>query len=209
MDILFSEENAKGVKQPHNNPLVIMHMIEGFNTRQILVNNSNSADIIYLLAFQQLKVDPKRLRPLESSLISFSGDQSINASIPASRSSHEGEPHPDDRGGREREDGSPRNDRVVDGEPTKTTKIGMNLNDQMKKELVQFLKENLEIFAWSHKDIPGIAAEVIQHRLNVNLGRKPVQQRRRVFALECNKAIMDEEDKLLAASFIRKVYYPN
>ena len=29
------------------------------------------------------------------------------------------------------------------------------------------------------------------------------------FAPECNKAIMDEVDKLLAAGFIWKVYYPN
>ncbi|XP_023896811.2 uncharacterized protein LOC112008713 [Quercus suber] len=61
MDILFLKEDAKGMKQPHDDPLIIMLMIEGFNTKQILVNNGNFADIIYLLAFQQLKVDPKRL----------------------------------------------------------------------------------------------------------------------------------------------------
>ena len=33
MDILFSEEYARGMKQPHDDPLVIMLMIEGFNTR--------------------------------------------------------------------------------------------------------------------------------------------------------------------------------
>ena len=47
----------------------------------------------------------------------------------------------------------------------------------MEEELVQFLKKNLDIFAWSHEDIPGIAVEVIQHYLNVNLKRKPLQQR--------------------------------
>ena len=51
---------------------------------------------------------------------------------------------------------------------------GTNLNNQMKKELVQFLKENLDIFAWSHEDMPSIAAEVIQHRLNVNPERNLV-----------------------------------
>ena len=49
--------------------------IEGFNTKRILVDNGSSADIIYLPAFQQLKLDPKRLRPFESPLISFSGDK--------------------------------------------------------------------------------------------------------------------------------------
>ena len=61
---------------------------------------------------------------------------------------------------------------LVDREPTKTKKIGMNLNDWMKKELVKFLKENLDIFAWCHEDMPGIVAEVIQYCLNVNLEKK-------------------------------------
>ena len=71
----FNEANAKGVKQPHNDPLVIMLNIEGFNTKRILVDNGSSADIIYLPMFQQLKLDPKRLRPFESPLVSFSGDR--------------------------------------------------------------------------------------------------------------------------------------
>ena len=47
----FSEEDARGVKQPYDDPLVIMLMIEGFNTRRVLVNNGSSIDIIYLSAF--------------------------------------------------------------------------------------------------------------------------------------------------------------
>ena len=51
-DMVFLEEDARGVKQPHDDPLVIMPMIEGFNTRRMLVDNESSADIIYLSAFQ-------------------------------------------------------------------------------------------------------------------------------------------------------------
>jgi len=52
-NMFFSEEDARGgVKQPHDDPLVIMLTIEGFNTRRILVHNGSSADIIYLSAFQ-------------------------------------------------------------------------------------------------------------------------------------------------------------
>ena len=50
-DILFSEKDARGVKQPHDNPLVIMLMIEGFNNRRILIDSGSSTDIIYLSAF--------------------------------------------------------------------------------------------------------------------------------------------------------------
>ena len=79
----------------------------------------------------------------------------------------------------------------------------------MRTRLVQFLKENLNVFAWSHEDMPGISPEVIQHKLNVNLKRKPVQQRRRVFAPERDQAVTEEVTKLLTASFIREVYYPD
>ena len=74
-DMSFNEADARGVRQPYNDPLVIMLTIEGFNTKRILVDNGSFADIIYIPAFQQLKLDPKRLRLFDSSLVSFSGDR--------------------------------------------------------------------------------------------------------------------------------------
>ena len=62
---------------------------------------------------------------------------------------------------------------LVDGEPTKTTRIGMTLSEEMKKKLVQFLKGNLDVFTRSHEDMPSISTEVIQHQLNVDLKKKP------------------------------------
>ena len=57
---------------------------------------------------------------------------------------------------------------LVDEEPMKTTRVGTTMSVDMKKKLVQFLKENLDIFAWSHEDMPGISLEIIQHKLDVN-----------------------------------------
>ena len=67
---------------------------------------------------------------------------------------------------------------LVEGEATKMTKLGTTLSPEMKTRLVQFLKENLDVFAWTHEDMPGISPKVIQHKLNVDPERKPVQQRR-------------------------------
>ncbi|XP_065634585.1 uncharacterized protein LOC136069715 [Quercus suber] len=50
-DMCFSEEDARGIKQPHDDPLVIMIMIEGFNTRRVLVDNGSPTDIIYFSTF--------------------------------------------------------------------------------------------------------------------------------------------------------------
>ena len=52
-----------------------MLIIEGFNTKIILMDNGSFADIIYLSSFQKLKVDPKRLHPFESPLVNISGDR--------------------------------------------------------------------------------------------------------------------------------------
>ena len=56
--------------------------------------------------------------------------------------------------------------------------------------------------------MPGIPPSIIQHCLKVDPEKKLVQQKRRVFAPERNEAVMDEVNKLLAANFIREVYYP-
>ena len=55
--------------------------------------------------------------------------------------------------------------------------------------------------------MPGIDRKIIQHHFNVNLESKHVQQKQRIFALEHNKAITKEIEKLLEAGFIREVFY--
>ena len=51
-NIVFPERDDRGIRLPHNNPLIIMLRVEKFNIHQVLINNKSSADIIYLLAFQ-------------------------------------------------------------------------------------------------------------------------------------------------------------
>ncbi|XP_065630936.1 uncharacterized protein LOC136068134 [Quercus suber] len=280
-NMYFSEEDARGIKQPHDDPLVIMIMIEGFNTRRVLVDNGSLADIIYLSAFQQLKVDPNRLRPFESPVVNFSGDKvyprgivtlSITAGSypfqvtnrhnflvmdsPSSYNVIIGQPtlnlwkaatstfclkvkFPTEQGvgevkgdqilarecyqavlvSRENhtwviEDKSAEirekleTVELVEEDPSKTTQVGMNLNPKTKELIIRFLKNNLDVFACSHEDMSGIPADIIEHRLNVDPKKKPIQQKRRVFAPERNKAVTDEVNKLLTANFIREVYYP-
>ena len=99
--------------------------------------------------------------------------------------------------------------KLVERETARATRIGTTLSLKIRTRLVQFLKKNLDVFAWSQEDMPGISPKVIQHRLNVDPEKKPVQQRQRVFALEQNQAITDEVNKLLSVGFIQEVYYPD
>ena len=97
---------------------------------------------------------------------------------------------------------------LVEREANKTTKIGTTLSPEMRTRLIRFLKENLDVFSWSHEDMPDISPEVIQHKLNVDPERKLVQQRRKTFASERDQTITEEVTKLLTARFIWEVYYP-
>lgn len=61
--------------------MVIMLKMEEFNMHRVLVDNGSSADIIYLLAFQQMKLNKERLQPFTSLLISFTRDRVIPKGI--------------------------------------------------------------------------------------------------------------------------------
>ena len=57
--------------------------------------------------------------------------------------------------------------------------------------------------------MPGIDPSIIVHRLSVSPLFSPIQQKKRVFAQERDKAIAEEVRKLLELDFIREVYYLN
>jgi hypothetical protein len=59
--ISFSEEDARGTHQPHDDALVITMNIADFTTRRVMIDNGSSADILYLLAYQQMKLDKEKL----------------------------------------------------------------------------------------------------------------------------------------------------
>ena len=71
--------------------------------------------------------------------------------------------------------------------------------------LVDFLRVNADMFAWSPSDMPGIPREVTEHTLDVRAGSRPVKQRLRRFDKEKRRAISEEVQKLLAARFIKEV----
>ena len=42
---------------------------------------------------------------------------------------------------------------LVEGGANKTTNIGTTLSPEMRTRLIQFLKENIDVFVWSHEDM--------------------------------------------------------
>ncbi|KAL0388094.1 UNVERIFIED_CONTAM: hypothetical protein Sradi_2691200 [Sesamum radiatum] len=55
----------------------------------------------------------------------------------------------------------------------KTTKIGTKMRPSTEEHLIQFLKKNKEVFAWTMTDLHGISPDVITHKLSVSPSAKP------------------------------------
>uniref|UniRef100_A0A2N9ETX9 Retrotransposon gag domain-containing protein n=1 Tax=Fagus sylvatica TaxID=28930 RepID=A0A2N9ETX9_FAGSY len=73
--ISFSEEDARGTHQPHDDALVITINIAGLTTRRVMVDNGSSANILYLPTYQQMRLDKDKLRPMDAPLVGFTGDK--------------------------------------------------------------------------------------------------------------------------------------
>jgi hypothetical protein len=283
--ITFSEDDARGIYQPHDDALIITMTIAGFITKRVLIDNGSSADIIYLPAYQQMKIDKERLRPIDIPLVGFTGDKvnpsgvvslmieagtylkQVKASVefmvvdcPSAYNDIIGRPtlnklrvvtstyHLLDRFLTEHGIGELKGDQAAarecyfasfgtemkhqtmvinegqkliepteklevivldDEKPDKTTNIGTKMDRRKRKVIIEFLKDNIVVFAWTHEDMPGINPSVISHKLNVDSSMCPIKQKTRVFALNRNQAISNEVKKILTVGFIREVYYPN
>ena len=75
-------------------------------------------------------------------------------------------------------------------------------------ELILFLINNLDVFAWSPCEALGVDLEFICHRLNVDPQCPPKKKRPRRSSDVHAGAMKEEVDRLKEAGAIKKVYYP-
>ena len=57
---------------------------------------------------------------------------------------------------------------TIEDDPEKFFQVGAQLPQQERKELVEFLKRNIDVFAWNTYEAPGVDPDFICHHLNVN-----------------------------------------
>ena len=96
-----------------------------------------------------------------------------------------------------------------DSRPKRTTRVGTLASWLVHQELKAFLRDNQDVFAWGHKDMPGIDPSIMVHKLNVSPSFSQIRKKKQVFIQERDKVITEEVRKLLEANFIQEVYYPN
>jgi hypothetical protein len=84
-------------------------------------------------------------------------------------------------------------------DPDKYFKIGRELSPVDRTELIDFLINNMDVFAWDPYEVPGVDPNYIEHRLNTDPHSKPVQQKARRSAPVHAEAVQKEVEKLLQA----------
>ena len=97
---------------------------------------------------------------------------------------------------------------IVDANPEKFFQVGAKLPLRGKEELIGFLRENVDVFAWDAYEAPGIDPNFICHHLNVNPSAIPKKQPPRRPSKEHVNAVKDEVAKLKKAGAIKEVFYP-
>ena len=63
--------------------------------------------------------------------------------------------------------------------PRRMNRMGTLASPMIRQDLAGFLRMNQDVFAWSHKDMPGIDPLIIVHRLNVNPASSLIRQKKR------------------------------
>ena len=86
--------------------------------------------------------------------------------------------------------------------------IGSQLPQQEREELIEFLKRNIDVFAWNTYEAPGVDPKFICHYLNVNPLIAPKKQPPRCPSKEHAEAVREEVARLKQAGAIREVFYP-
>jgi hypothetical protein len=92
--------------------------------------------------------------------------------------------------------------------PSRTIMIGTEVSVEDEGKLLQFLRHNQDVFAWSKSDLTGVHRSVIEHSLNTDPKVKPKLQRQRPMSGDRVKSAEAEVQKLLDARIIREVQYP-
>ncbi|XP_072065883.1 uncharacterized protein [Arachis hypogaea] len=82
-----------------------------------------------------------------------------------------------------------------------------NLPHELKEPLVEMIRANGDLFAWTPADMPGIDPQLMSHHLAIKPEARLVAQRRRKMLQERAEEVARQTARLLEAGFIRELDY--
>ena len=87
------------------------------------------------------------------------------------------------------------------------TYISANIDPELKMKVISLLKEFKDCFAWDYNEMPGLSRNLVEHKLPMKDGAKPVKQTPRRFAPAVVSKIKEEIERLLKSKFIQTARY--
>ncbi|XP_030940113.1 uncharacterized protein LOC115965042 [Quercus lobata] len=233
----FSNEDKVGTIQPHDDALVITLRIGGYDMKRVLVDQGSAVELMYPDLYKGLRLRPEDLTAYDSSLVSFEWKTitlKVQIRLPiqtgldivevdfivvdtyspytaivdrcwlhalgaVSSTLHQKVKYPSE--GRVKEV-------IGDQAMARQCMVGSKLPPQEKEKLIDFLKENVDVFVWDTYEAPGVNPNFICHHLNVSLAVTPKKQPPRRPSKEHVDAVREEVMKLKKAGAIKEVFYP-
>ena len=95
---------------------------------------------------------------------------------------------------------------VIGNDPENFFQVGAQLPPPEKEKLIEFLRKNVDVFAWSAYKAPGVDPSFICHHLDVNPSITPKKQSPRPSSKDHSDAVRDEVKKLRQARAIKEVF---
>ncbi|KAM1720612.1 hypothetical protein ACFX12_022252 [Malus domestica] len=81
----------------------------------------------------------------------------------------------------------------------------LEIDDRAK--IICLLQEFKDCFAWHYTEMPGLDATLVEHRMPIKEGYKPVKQAPRRMSKEIEEKVKEEIERLVKAGFIRPAKY--
>ena len=97
---------------------------------------------------------------------------------------------------------------IIGDDPEKFFQIGSQLPHHEREDLIEFLRRNIDVFAWNAYEASGVDPEFICHNLKVNPLIPPRKQPPWRLSKEHAKVVREEVSKLKQVGAIKEVFYP-
>uniref|UniRef100_A0A803QQ68 Uncharacterized protein n=1 Tax=Cannabis sativa TaxID=3483 RepID=A0A803QQ68_CANSA len=96
---------------------------------------------------------------------------------------------------------------ISDEDPTRTIRVGRNLPLSIRENIINTIRRNQDVLAWSYLDMTGIDRNTICHAFNIREDATPVHEKGRLLDLVRAKVVKVEVDKLIAKNFFWEALY--
>lgn len=85
--------------------------------------------------------------------------------------------------------------------------VSANISPELKVEVIQLLEEYKHCFTWDYDEMPSLSRDLVELKLSIKPGKKPIKQTPRRFSPEVLSKIKEEVKRLLRCNVIRATRY--